>query len=259
MSCKVQLANDLTPSLLPSASQETQQRNQWKNISPPCPVMPGSRLATSTEPWFVRCLGGACGRHRLCEASLLRDKAQGNVWFSHLWLRWWNAAWLLQPLALGTSQVFTLWRTGTGMNRHGCHSWDSSWGRSGPQYLKQNSPFSSRTPNTTDSIHASRWPHPSPGLLLAGHKPRSQSGAVYPQHSVRRKEEQSGIVSDPRPLARARDQLTRTKTYFDSSQPAAAAAACVCKESESEPVRAAAVLCQHHSATIWRQLAPAVR
>ena len=112
MSCKVQLANDLTPSLLPSASQETQQRNQWKNISPPCPVMPGSRLATSTEPWFVRCLGGACGRHRLCEASLLRDKAQGNVWFSHLWLRWWNAAWVLQPLALGTSQVFTLWRTG---------------------------------------------------------------------------------------------------------------------------------------------------
>ena len=146
-----------------------------------------------------------------------------------------------------------------GMNRHGCHSWDSSWGRSGPQYLKQNSPFSSRTPNTTDSIHASRWPHPSPGLLLAGHKPRSQSGAVYPQHSVRRKEEQSGIVSEPRPLARARDQLTRTKTYFDSSQPAAAAAACVCKESESEPVRAAAVLCQHHSATIWSQLAPAVR
>ena len=72
------------------------------------------------------------------------------------------------------------------------------------------------------------------------------------------------LPSDLRPLAavrpssrsvRVRDQLTRTKTYFDSSGPGGRqqSAACVCKESESEPVTApAAVLCQQlQSGVSW--------
>ena len=128
-------------------------------------------------------------------------------------------------------------------------------------------PFLSRTPNTTDFIHASRWPHPSPRLLLAGHKSRGQWEAGDSQQFCAAMER--GTFRDPlpldlRPLAavrpssrsvRVRDQLTRTKTYFDSSGPGGRqqSAACVCKESESEPVTAAAaVLCQQlQSGVSW--------
>ena len=82
-------------------------------------------------------------------------------------------------------------------------------------------PFLSRTLNTTDSIHASRWPHPSPRFLLAGHKVRSQwrardsqqfcamerSGTVFPRVSAR---------LGPPEVGPGRDQLTGAKTYFDS-------------------------------------------
>ena len=132
-------------------------------------------------------------------------------------------------------------------------------------------PFLSSTPNTTDFIHASRWPHPSPGFLLAGHKSRSQwesgdsqqfcamerSGDPLPsdlQVSGRSPRSARGRSGPATSWREPRLILTASSQAGGRQQPAA----CVCKESESEPVTAAAaaaVLCQHslQSGVSWRR------
>lgn len=102
-------------------------------------------------------------------------------------------------------------------------------------------PFLSRTPNTTDSIHASRWPHPSPGFLLAGHKSRSQwesgdsqqfcamerSGTLFPRisRSPAARLGPPGVGPGPRPADESQDlfwQLAARRAGGSSQQHASA-------------------------------------
>ena len=140
--------------------------------------------------------------------------------------RWWNAARPCQSSIYSMTARACCWLVPSAIPR--IHPSD------GPCHtimlLNKIVLFSSRTPNTTDFRHASRWPHPSPRLLLAGHKSRSQWEARDSQQFCAAMD-RGGTFRDPlplnlRPLATVRprsvrvpDQLTGAKSYFDSSGP----------------------------------------
>ena len=131
-------------------------------------------------------------------------------------------------------------------------------------------PFLSRTPNTTDSIHASRWPHPSPGFLLDGHKSRSQwesgdsqqfcamerSGTLFPRisRSPAARLGPPGVGPGPRPADESQDlfwQLAARRAAAASSMRLQRKWIWTGYSSSSSVVSALA--------TIWSQLEPAVR
>lgn len=260
----------------------TQQRNQWRNISPaslswpaPDPQLP-RRLDLAEAGYLGRVSEPGVSTHSLWWVSVLWRliRSAGGRWgkclISRLCVREREMMKCSPCHSAHESSIYT--RTA----RARCWLVTSAIPRIhpsvGPSHTIMLSnkivPFLSRTPNTTDFIHASRWPHPSPGFLLAGHKVRSQWQAGNSQQFCAMERS----VRDPLPSGLRSPWSARGRSgpwpadgsqdlFWQLAARRAAAASSMRLQrkwiwtgySSSSSVVSAAL------STIWSQLAPAVR